>query len=200
MMDCKKALEETNGDIEKAVELLRKKGAAVAAKRSDKTTAEGFVHAYIHPGSQIGVLIEINCETDFVARTDAIKEFAHDVCMHIAAMKPLYISSADVDPTFLEKEKEIIKEQLAQSGKTGKVLEQIIEGKLKKVFIQKFACWNNHLLKMINLPSTNYCKNLLLKPAKISKSHILLDMKLVLNRSVSVNVRSMLMSTKKRIF
>lgn len=134
MMDCKKALEETNGDIEKAIELLRKKGAAVALKRSDKTTAEGLVHAYIHPGAQIGVMIELNCETDFVARTDAIKELAHNVCMHIAAMKPLYISAADVDPTFLEKEKEIIKEQLAQSGKTGKILEQILDGKLKKVF------------------------------------------------------------------
>ncbi len=134
MMDCKKALEETNGDIEKAVELLRKKGAAVAAKRSDKTTAEGLVHAYIHPGSQIGVLIEVNCETDFVARTDAIKEFAHNICMHIAAMRPIYLSSADVDEKFLAAEKEIIKEQLAQSGKTGKVLEQILEGKLKKVF------------------------------------------------------------------
>ena len=134
MIDCKKALEETNGDIEKAVELLRKKGAAVAAKRSDKTTAEGLVHAYIHPGSQIGVLIEVNCETDFVARTDAIKEFAHNVSMHIAAMKPIYLSSADVDEKFLAAEKEIISEQLAKSGKTGKVLEQILEGKLKKVF------------------------------------------------------------------
>ncbi len=134
MMDCKKALEETNGDIEKAVELLRKKGAAVALKRSDKTTAEGLVHAYIHPGSQIGVMIEVNCETDFVARTEAIKEFAHNVCMHIAAMKPLYISSADVDEAFLNKEKEILKEQLAQSGKTGKVLDTIMEGKLKKIF------------------------------------------------------------------
>jgi elongation factor Ts len=136
MMDCKKALEETNGDIEKAIELLRKKGAAVAAKRSDRSTAEGLVHAYIHPGSQIGVLIEVNCETDFVARTDAIKEFAHDVCMHIAAMKPVYLSVEDVDPKFLEAEKEIIKDQLAQSGKTGKVLEQILEGKLKKVFTE----------------------------------------------------------------
>ena len=136
MMDCKKALEETNGDIEKAIELLRKKGAAVAAKRSDKATAEGLVHAYIHPGSQIGVLIEVNCETDFVASTDAVKEFAHNVCMHIAAMRPLYISSADVDPKFVEKEKEIISEQLAQSGKTGKVAEQILEGKLKKVYTE----------------------------------------------------------------
>lgn len=134
MMDCKKALEESNGDIEKAIELLRKKGAAVAAKRSDKTTAQGLVHAYIHPGAQIGVLIEINCETDFVARTDAIKELAHDICMHIAAMKPLYLSEADIDPKFLGTEKEIIKEQLAKSGKSGSILEQIVEGKLKKVY------------------------------------------------------------------
>ena len=134
MMDCKKALEETSGDIEKAIDLLRKKGAAVAAKRSDKTTAEGIVHAYIHPGAQIGVLLEINCETDFVARTDAIKELAHNICMHIAAMKPLYLNWSDVDSAFLEREKGIIKEQLAKSGKTGQVMEQIIEGKIKKIY------------------------------------------------------------------
>lgn len=134
MMDCKKALEETNGDLEKSVDLLRKKGAAVAAKRSDKVTAEGIIHAYIHPGAQIGVLVEINCETDFVARTDAVKEFAHNICMHIAAMKPLYLNADQVDSTFLEREKDIIKEQLTQLGKTGKVAEQILEGKLKKVY------------------------------------------------------------------
>ena len=134
MMDCKKALEETGGDIEKAIDLLRKKGAAVAAKRSDKTTAEGLVHAYIHPGAQIGVLIELNCETDFVARTAEFKELAHNICMHIAAMKPLYLNPEEVDPKFLEHEKNILKDQLAQSGKTGKVVDQIIEGKLKKVY------------------------------------------------------------------
>lgn len=134
MMDCKKALEESNGDIEKAIELLRKKGAAVAAKRSDKATAEGLIHAYIHPGAQLGVLIEINCETDFVARTEDIKQFAHDVCMHIAAMKPTYISADQVDQKFLDTEKDILKEQLEKAGKTGKVAEQIMEGKLKKVY------------------------------------------------------------------
>ncbi len=132
MMDCKKALEETNGDIEKAIELLRKKGAAVAAKRSDKDTAEGIVHAYIHPGSQVGVLVEVNCETDFVARTDAVKVFAHDVCMQIAAMKPQYLTSADVDPKFVEKEKEILKATLV--GKPDKVVETILEGKMKKIY------------------------------------------------------------------
>lgn len=132
MMDCKKALEESNGDIEKAIELLRKKGAAVAAKRSDKDTAEGIVHAYIHPGSQVGVLVEVNCETDFVARTDAVKVFAHDVCMQIAAMKPQYLTAADVDPKFVEKEKEILKATLV--GKPDKVVETILEGKMKKIY------------------------------------------------------------------
>ena len=113
MMDCRKALEESNGDVDKAIEVLRKKGAAVAAKRSDKETAQGIVHAYIHPGSLLGVLVEINCETDFVARTQDMQTFAKDLCMHIAAIKPLYLSPADVDPKFLE---------------------QIIEGKVKKLY------------------------------------------------------------------
>jgi len=134
MMDCRKALEETNGDIDKAIELLRKKGAAVAAKRSDKETAQGIIHAYIHPGSQLGVLVEINCETDFVARTQDMQQFAKDLCMHIAAIKPLYLSPADVDPKFLEHERAIFKEQLASSGKPEKILEQIIEGKVKKLY------------------------------------------------------------------
>lgn len=134
MMDCKKALDETNGDLEKAVELLRKKGAAVAAKRSDKTTAEGLVHAYIHPGSRIGVMVEINCETDFVANTQDMKQLAADVCMHIAAMKPLYLSPEEVDQAFLEKEKALFTEQLQAAGKPANVVAQIVEGKMNKVF------------------------------------------------------------------
>lgn len=134
MMDCKKALQESDGDVEKAVELLRKKGAAVAAKRSDKATSEGIVHAYIHPGSRIGVLLEINCETDFVARTQDIASLAHDVCMHIAALKPMYLCPEEVDPKFLEHEKSILKEQLANSGKPEKMIDQILEGKLKKLY------------------------------------------------------------------
>ena len=134
MMDCRKALEESNGDVDKAIEVLRKKGAAVAAKRSDKETAQGIVHAYIHPGSLLGVLVEINCETDFVARTQDMQTFAKDLCMHIAAIKPLYLSPADVDPKFLEHERTIFKEQLASSGKPEKILEQIIEGKVKKLY------------------------------------------------------------------
>lgn len=134
MMDCKKALQETDGDMEKAVEYLRKKGAAVAAKRGANVTAEGLVHAYIHPGSRVGVLLEINCETDFVARTDALKQFAQDVCLHIAAYKPLYLMPEDVDPKFLEHEKNILREQLASSGKPAKIVDQILEGKVQKLY------------------------------------------------------------------
>lgn len=134
MMDCKKALEETNGDIEKAIELLRKKGALTAEKRASKETAEGLVHAYIHPGSKIGVMVEINCETDFVARTEATLQFAKDLCMHIAAIKPLFLAPENVDATFIEREKDIFKAQMADSGKPEKIVEQIIEGKLKKLY------------------------------------------------------------------
>ncbi len=134
MMDCKKALQETDGDLEKAIDILRRKGAAVAAKRSDKETAEGVVHAYIHPGNQVGVLVELNCETDFVANTPDVQQFAKDLALHIAAMKPLYLTKEEVDPKFLEHEKSIIKEQLADSGKPEKILDKIIEGKINKLY------------------------------------------------------------------
>jgi len=134
MMDCKKALEEANGDVEKAVELLRKKGAAIASKRADKNTTEGLVHAYIHPGARVGVMVEINCETDFVASTDDIKRFASDICMHIAALKPLYLAPENVDAKFIEQEKEIFAEQLKTSGKPEKVIAQILEGKVNKLY------------------------------------------------------------------
>lgn len=134
LMDCRKALEETGGDIEKAIESLRKKGSAVAAKRAGKETTEGLIHAYIHPGSQIGVMIELNCETDFVARTEATRQFAQDVCLHITALKPLYLSPEDVDPKFLAHEKEIIHELVAASGKPEKMLAQIVEGKIQRLY------------------------------------------------------------------
>lgn len=134
MMDCKKALQETGGDLDKAVELLRKKGATVAAKRSDKETAQGVVHSYIHPGNKVGVLVELNCETDFVANTEDMRKFAQDLALHITAMKPLYLNPEQVDPKFLEHEKEILREQLADSGKPEKIINQIVEGKLKKLY------------------------------------------------------------------
>lgn len=136
MMDCKKALEESNGDVTQAIEILRKKGTSVALKRADKETSEGLVHAYIHPGSRVGVLVEINCETDFVANTADIKQFAQDICMHIAALKPLYLSPEDVDPKFIEHEKDILREQLAGSGKPEKIVTQILEGKVQKLYTE----------------------------------------------------------------
>jgi elongation factor Ts len=133
LMDCRKALEEAGGDSDQALEILRKKGASVAAKRSDKSTSEGIVISYIHPGSHIGVLLELNCETDFVARTQDLQQLANDLCLHIAAFKPLYLSPEQVDDKFIEHERSIFKEQMKDSGKPEKVMEQIIMGKLNKV-------------------------------------------------------------------
>lgn len=134
MLDCKKALDQTGGDIDKAVEELRKKGAAVASKRADKDTAQGVIVPYIHPGSQAGVLIEVNCETDFVARNENVLQFAKDVAMHIAAMKPAYLAPEDVEQSFLDKEREIAKEQLLNEGKPEKMIDKILEGKMKRIY------------------------------------------------------------------
>ena len=134
LMDCRKALEETGGDFEQALELLRKKGATVAAKRADKETGEGIVKAYIHPGDRLGVLIEINCETDFVANTDAVRQFAQDLCLQIAANKAMYVAPENVDQAFLAHEKDIFREQMANSGKPEKIIDQIVEGKVKKLY------------------------------------------------------------------
>jgi len=134
LMDCRKALEETAGDFDQALEMLRKKGASVAAKRADKETGEGIVKAYIHPGDRLGVLIEVNCETDFVANTDAVRQFAQDLCLQIAANKAMYVSSEHVDQNFLEHEKSIFKEQMANSGKPEKIIDQVVEGKIKKLY------------------------------------------------------------------
>jgi elongation factor Ts len=134
LMDCRKALEETGGDFQQALDLLRKKGAAVAAKRADKETGEGLVKAYIHPGDRLGVLIEINCETDFVANTEAVRQFAQDLCLQIAANKAMYVSSDQVDQAFLAHEKDIFREQMANSGKPEKIIEQVVEGKIKKLY------------------------------------------------------------------
>lgn len=134
MMDCKKALQETDGDIEKAVEILRKKGAAIAEKRSGNETAQGIIHNYIHAGAKMGVMIQINCETDFVAATQDMKNFAQDLCLHIAAFKPKYVRPEEVDQDFINNEKRILIEQLENSGKPAGVITQIIDGKLKKIF------------------------------------------------------------------
>lgn len=162
MMDCKKALIEADGDIDKAIELLRKKGAAVAAKRSSNATAEGYVHAYIHPGNRVGVLIEINCETDFVANTDDLKKFAADVCLHIAAMKPLFVSPEYVDKALVEKETEIFKSQLANSGKPEKIIDQIVEGKVKK-FLSEICLMQQPFVKNDQVTIDDLLKDLIAK-------------------------------------
>lgn len=133
MLDCKKALEESNGDIDKAIEILRKRGVALAGKRAGKETTQGLVFAYIHPGDQTGVLVELNCETDFVARTPALKEFAKDVAMHIAAIKPMYLVPEQVEQSYLDKEREIAIAQLKEQGKPANMIDKIIEGKMSKI-------------------------------------------------------------------
>lgn len=134
MMDCKQALVETQGDLEKAVEHLRKKGILKAAKREGRATSEGRIASYIHMNGKIGVLVEVNCESDFVAKTDQFAELAKDLCMHVAASAPRWISVDQVPEDVLAKEKDIYMTQAKEAGKPEKMLEKIAEGKLKKFF------------------------------------------------------------------
>ena len=134
MMDCKKALQETNGDLEKSIELLRKKGIAAAEKRADRAANEGRIESYIHPGSKLGVIVEINCETDFVAKTDDFKKFAHDLAMHVAASAPRFIKREDVDQKSIDKEMEIYKDQAKSQGKPEAIIEKIAVGKMDKFY------------------------------------------------------------------
>ena len=134
MMDCKEALSASNGDFEKAIDYLRKKGMSAATKRSSKAAKDGTVTSYIHMGGKIGVLIEVNCETDFVAKTDDFQAMAKDIAMHIAAANPLFLRSEDVSPEALEREKAIYREQAQAEKKPEKIWDKIIEGKLKKYF------------------------------------------------------------------
>lgn len=134
MMDCKNALAETNGDMEKAVDYLREKGMAKAAKKAGRIAAEGIVDSYIHMGGKIGVLLEINCETDFVARGDQFKELAHDICLHIAAANPQYLTADEVPAEVLEKEKAILKAQALEEGKPAAIVERMVEGRIKSFY------------------------------------------------------------------
>ena len=134
MMDCKKALQEANGDIKKAMEVLRKNGIAKAQKKSGRSASDGVVMPYIHPGSKLGVLLEVNCETDFVARTDAFQEFCKDVAMHIAATSPVSVSREDLDEEVIETEKRIFREQSKKSGKPDEIIEKMIYGRMNKFF------------------------------------------------------------------
>ena len=134
MMDCKKALQETNGDMEAAVDFLRAKGSAKAAKRATKSANEGTIGSYIHFGGKIGVMIEVNCETDFVAKTDDFIGLAKDLAMHIAAANPLSVSPDDIDDEVVAREKAIFLEQIKDEGKPEHIAEKIVEGKLRKFF------------------------------------------------------------------
>lgn len=133
MTDAKKALESSKGDFDKALEEMRVKGLAKAAKKAEREAKEGLIGNYVHSG-RIGVLVEVNCETDFVARTDDFKTFVHDVSMHVAASNPQFISADDVDEKTLNKEKELIRKELKESGKPDKMIDQISEGKIKKYY------------------------------------------------------------------
>ena len=141
IMDCKTALGESDGDLEKAIDFLRKKGIATAAKRAGRATSEGTVQSYIHMGGKIGVMVEVNCETDFVAKTDDFNEFAKNLAMHIAATNPVGIVPEDVPQSVVDREREIYKAQVLEMGKPEQMVEKIAEGKLNKFF--KDSCLMN---------------------------------------------------------
>ena len=134
MMDCKKALTEANGDMDKAIEILREKGMATAAKKAGRIAAEGVVDSYIHMGGKVGVLVEVNCETDFVARGDQFKALVHDIALQIAASKPLYVTKEEVPQDVLDKEKEILKIQAMNEGKPEAIAEKMVMGRIKKYY------------------------------------------------------------------
>lgn len=157
MMDCKKALEESLGDFEKAIDHLRKKGIASAAKKAGRATKEGAVASYIHGDGRVGVLVEVNCETDFVARTEQFRQFVKDVAMHIAAANPQWVRTEEVPPMVVEKEKEIAVEQMRASGKPPAVLDKIADGKVKK-FFEENCLLNQAYVKDTNKTVEQYLK------------------------------------------
>lgn len=134
MMDCKKALAETGGDLEKAVDYLREKGLAAAAKKAGRIAAEGLVESYIHGGGRIGVLVEVNCETDFVAKTEEFRAFVKDIAMQIAASRPEYVRREEVPESVIEKEKEILRAQALNEGKPEKIVDRMVQGRIEKYF------------------------------------------------------------------
>lgn len=134
MMDCKKALAEAEGNLEKAVEVLRKKGISKAASKAGRSTGEGIIATYVHAGDKLGVMVEINCETDFVARTDQFKAFGRDIAMHIAASAPLCVEREELDSNLIDKEREIYREQMLKEGKPEKMVDKIVDGKMEKYY------------------------------------------------------------------
>jgi elongation factor Ts len=134
IMDCKRVLAEAEGDMEKAIVLLRKKGLAKAAKRAGRSTSEGIIYSYIHTGAKLGVLIEVNCESDFVAKTENFQLFVKNIAMHIAATNPAGLNPEDIDPAIVEKEKEIFRAQMLDQGKPENIIDKIVEGKVEKFY------------------------------------------------------------------
>lgn len=155
MMDCKKALTECAGNIDKAIEFLREKGMAALAKKVDRIAAEGLVQSYIHMGGKIGVLVEVNCETDFVARSEMFLTFVKDIAMHIAAANPLYVSESEIPASELEKEKEILRVQALNEGKKPEIVEKMIVGRLSK-FKSEICLLNQQFVKDPDLTIDNY--------------------------------------------
>ena len=150
MMDCKKALSESNGDIQKALDYLRKSGIAKAQKKAGRTAKEGIIFPYIHPGSKLGVLLELNCETDFVAKTDDFQNLAKDISMHIAASAPIAVNREEVSEKILNREKDIYSEQAKNSGKPDNIIEKMIEGRINK-FYQENVLMEQYFVKDPNL-------------------------------------------------
>lgn len=146
MMDCKKALSETDGDMEKAVDLLRQKGLAVAAKRAGRATSEGTIETYIHAGGKIAAMVELSCESDFVAKTDGFKEFARDLALHVAAVNPVAISRDEIPEEILSREKDIYVQQALDSGKPENIVEKMVGGKMEK-FIKEIALLDQQFVK-----------------------------------------------------
>lgn len=133
-MDCKAALEQANGNFDEAVDALRKKGIAVATKKADKATSQGLVTSYVHAGDQVGVMVEVNCQTDFAARTEQFRAFAHNVAMQIAAMRPKWVSRDDVPPEAIERERAVLIEQAKTEGKPQNIAEKMVEGRMRKFY------------------------------------------------------------------
>ena len=146
MMDCKKALSENDGDMEKAIDFLRQKGLAVAAKRSGRATSEGVVETYIHAGGKLGVMVELNCETDFVAKTDDFRQFARDVAMHIAAANPVSLTREDVPVDIVERERQIYMQQALESGKPANIVEKMVVGKIDR-FLSEICLLDQQCVK-----------------------------------------------------
>jgi len=160
MMDCKKALKETGGDMDAAVEYLRKKGIASAAKKEGRVTSQGIVGSYIHMGGKVGVLVEVACETDFVARTDDFQDFVHDIAMHIAAASPVAVTREEVDPSVIEKEKEIYAAQMREEGKPDNIIDKIVEGKVDKYY-SEIVLLEQKYVKDPDLTVEDYLKSII---------------------------------------